>query len=45
MPVLRFEIKQEAVVEGNGNGKKKRRKRIIYGSIAAAVLVLALPLR
>ena len=40
MPVLRFEIKQEAVVEGNGNGKKKRRKRIIYGSIAVAVLVL-----
>jgi len=42
MPVLRFEIKQEAVVEGNGNGKKKRRKRIIYGSIAAVlVLVVA----
>jgi len=29
-------------VEGNGNGKKKRRKRIIYGSIAAVlVLVVA----
>ncbi|HYW38505.1 MAG TPA: efflux RND transporter periplasmic adaptor subunit [Terriglobales bacterium] len=42
MPVLRFEIKQEAVVEGNGNGRKKRRKRIIYGSIAAVlVLVVA----
>src|SRR5450759_1171526 len=43
MPVLRFEFKQEAVVEGNGNGKKKRRKRIIiYGSIAAVlVLVVA----
>ena len=43
MPVLRFEIKQEAVVEGNGNGngKKKRRKRIIiWSSIGAAVLVL-----
>jgi HlyD family secretion protein len=33
---------QEAVVEGNGNSKKKRRKRIIYGSIAAVlVLVVA----
>jgi HlyD family secretion protein len=43
MPVLRFQIKQEAVVEGNGNGRKKRRKRIIiYGSIAAVlVLVIA----
>src|SRR6266404_3163608 len=41
MPGLRLEIKQEAVVEGNGNGKKKRRKRIIiWSSIAAAVLVL-----
>src|SRR5229473_2299571 len=41
MPVLRFEIKQEAVVEGNGNGKKKRRKRIIiWSSIAAGVLAL-----
>jgi len=41
MPVLRFEIRQEAVVEGNGNGRKKRRKRIIiWSSIAAAVLVL-----
>jgi HlyD family secretion protein len=43
MPVLRFELKQEAVVEGNGNGngRKKRRKRIIiWSSIAAAVLVL-----
>jgi len=29
-------------VEGNGNGRKKRRKRIIYGSIAAVlVLVVA----
>ncbi len=41
MTVLRFEFKQEAVVEGNGNGKKKRRKRIIiWSSIAAAVVVL-----
>src|SRR6266851_2180875 len=41
MPGLRLEIKQEAVVEGNGNGKKKRRKRIIiWSSIAAAVVVL-----
>ena len=43
MPVLRFELKQEAVVEGNGNGngRKKRRKRIIiWSSIAAAVVVL-----
>jgi HlyD family secretion protein len=43
MPVLRFEIKQEAVVEGNGNGtaKRKRRKRIIiWSSIAATVAVL-----
>ena len=42
MPVLRFEIRQEAVVEGNGNGnaKKKRRRRIIWGSIAAVVLIL-----
>src|SRR5271154_7602979 len=44
MAVLRFESKQEAVVEGNGNSnaKKKRRKRIIvWTSIAVAVLVLA----
>jgi len=41
MTVLRFEFKQEAVVEGNGNGRKKRRKRIIiWSSIAAAVVVL-----
>src|SRR5271170_394374 len=43
MTVLRFEFKQEAVVEGNGNsnGKKKRRKRIIlWSSIAITVLVL-----
>ncbi|MGB8012481.1 MAG: efflux RND transporter periplasmic adaptor subunit [Terriglobales bacterium] len=42
MTVLRFDFKQEAVVEGNGNGnaKKKRRKRIIWGSIAAVVLIL-----
>jgi HlyD family secretion protein len=42
MPVLKFEIRQEAVVEGNGNGnaKKKRRRRIIWGSIAAVVLIL-----
>src|SRR5450759_3650134 len=41
MPVLRFEFKQEAVVEGNGNGKKKRRKRIIiYGSIADVLVLL-----
>src|SRR5271156_6492758 len=42
MPVLRFQVKQEAVVEGNGNNsKKKRRKRIIiYSSIAIALLLL-----
>src|SRR6266403_3926129 len=41
MTVLRFGIKQEAVVEGNGNGRKKRRKRIIiWSSIAAAVVIL-----
>src|SRR5216684_5649783 len=41
MTVLRFGIKQEAVVEGNGNGKKKRRKRIIiWSSIAATVVAL-----
>src|SRR6202789_2873973 len=43
MAVLRFEWKQEAVVEGNGSrsGKKKRRKRIIiWTSIAVAALVL-----
>src|SRR5450755_4188616 len=41
MTVLRFAFKQEAVVEGNGNGRKKRRKRIIiWSSIAAAVVVL-----
>ncbi|HSZ61604.1 MAG TPA: efflux RND transporter periplasmic adaptor subunit [Terriglobales bacterium] len=41
MAVLRFEIKQEAVVEGNGNGKRKRRKRIIiWTSIAAVVVIL-----
>src|SRR5208337_900128 len=41
MAVLRFEIKQEAVVEGNGNGRKKRRKRIIiWSSIAAVVVIL-----
>jgi len=41
MAVLRFENKQEAVVDGNGNGRKKRRKRIIiWSSIAAAVVAL-----
>jgi HlyD family secretion protein len=42
MRILRFEIKQEAVVEGNGNnGKKKRRKRIIiYSTIAITLLLL-----
>jgi len=41
MAVLRFEIKQEAVVEGNGSGKRKRRKRIIiWTSIAAVVVIL-----
>ncbi len=40
MPVLKFQSKQEAVVNGNGNGKaKKRRRRIIY-SVIAVVLVL-----
>jgi HlyD family secretion protein len=39
MPVLQFQFKQEAVVNGNGNGKKKRRKRIIYGVIAAVVVL------
>jgi HlyD family secretion protein len=42
MTVIRFNLKQEAVVEGNGNGKKKRRKRIIIYSSIAAVLVLAI---
>jgi HlyD family secretion protein len=37
--VLRFELKQEAVVEGNGNSKKKRRKRIIIWSSIAIVVV------
>ena len=47
MTVLRFQSsqfqsRQEAVVNGNGNGKsKKRRKRIIYG-VVAAVVVLAI---
>src|ERR1035438_4528928 len=47
MAVLRFQSsqfqsRQEAVVNGNGNGKsKKRRKRIIYG-VVAAVVVLAI---
>jgi HlyD family secretion protein len=40
MPVLRFALKQEAVVEGNGNGKKKRRKRIIIFSSIAVLVVL-----
>src|SRR5260370_24817514 len=41
MTVLRFGIKQEAVVEGNGNGKKKGRKRIMsWSSIGAAGVVL-----
>src|ERR1700692_1198265 len=41
MTVLRFGIKQEAVVEGNGNGRKKRRKRIIiWSSIAVGVVIL-----
>jgi len=41
MPVLQFQFKQEAVVNGNGNGKnKKRRRRIIYGVIAAVVLLV-----
>src|SRR6202050_2770223 len=34
------ELKQEAVVEGNGNGKKKRRKRIIIFSSIAVLVVL-----
>jgi len=37
--VLRFEFQQEAVLEGNGNGKKKRRKRIIIWSSIAVTLV------
>src|ERR1700724_2283811 len=41
MTVLRFGIKQEAVVSGNGNDKnKKRRRRIIYGVIAVVVLLV-----
>src|SRR5271157_4880826 len=41
MTVLRFKFQQEAVVEGNGSGKRKRRKRIIiWTSIAAGVLAL-----
>jgi HlyD family secretion protein len=42
MAVLRFQSKQEAIMEGNGNGRKKRRKRIIiWSSIAAVVVILA----
>jgi len=37
--VLRFEFQQEAVLESNGNGKKKRRKRIIIWSSIAVTLV------
>src|SRR5208283_5387063 len=39
--VLRFQVQQEAVVNGNGNGngRKKRRKRIIIWSSIAATLV------
>jgi HlyD family secretion protein len=40
VPVSISQFRQEAVVNGNGNGKKKRRKRIIYGAIAAAVILL-----
>jgi len=40
MPVSISQFRQEAVVNGNGNGKKKRRKRIIYGVIAAVVVLL-----
>jgi HlyD family secretion protein len=40
MTVLRFDIRQEAVVEGNGNGRKKRRKRIIIWSSVAITLVV-----
>jgi HlyD family secretion protein len=42
MTVLRFNFQQEAVVEGNGNSgtRKKRRKRIIWISIGAVVLIL-----
>jgi HlyD family secretion protein len=41
MPVLSFKINQEAVVEGNGNGRKKRRKRIIiWSSIGVGILAL-----
>jgi HlyD family secretion protein len=44
MPVLRLANRQEAVVEGNGNGslkKKKRRKRIIiWTSVFAFILIL-----
>src|ERR1035441_4046409 len=40
MAVLSFKNKQEAVVEGNGNGKKKRRKRIIIWSSVVVTLVV-----
>jgi HlyD family secretion protein len=41
MSVLSFKLKQEALVEGNGNAKKKRRKRIIIlTSIAVVVLLI-----
>src|ERR1700754_4524560 len=41
MSVLSFKLKQEALVEGNGNAKKKRRKRIIiFTSIAVVVLLI-----
>jgi HlyD family secretion protein len=32
--------RQEAIVNGNGNGKKKRKKRIIYASIAVVLVLL-----
>src|SRR5205823_3315901 len=32
--------RQEAVVNGNGNGKKKRRKRIIYGVVIIVALLV-----
>src|SRR5258708_3983378 len=41
MAVLRFEVKQESAVEGNGNGKRKRGKGIIiWSSMAAGVLAI-----
>jgi HlyD family secretion protein len=45
MPVLKFQSRQEAVVNGNSNGngkaKKRRKKIIIWSSIGVAIVALA----